>query len=193
MSAVRPLARRLGRGVLHTLAWAALLALLAVLAAAVVVPRLGGATPYAIETGSMTPALPPGTLVVVRPTATADIGVGSVVTYQLRSGRPEVVTHRVVATAVDGAGRQSFRTQGDANDTPDEGWVRPVQIRGTLWYAVPGLGRVNTLLTGREHQVAVYVAAGALAGYALVLFGSDARRLARRRHGRHLGVAGVAS
>jgi signal peptidase len=34
---------------------------------AVLVPRLGGATPYVVLTGSMEPRMPPGTLVVVKP------------------------------------------------------------------------------------------------------------------------------
>jgi signal peptidase len=178
------LARRLGRGVVQTLAWAVLLATLGVLAVAVLVPRLGGATPYTIETGSMRPGMPPGTLVVVRPIDLDDIGVGTVVTYQLRSGEPTVVTHRVVATSVDGAGAKLFQTQGDANDVPDEPWVRPVQIRGAKWYSIPELGRVNTFLTGDQHQLAVYVAAGLLVGYALRMFGLALRSRARARNGR---------
>jgi signal peptidase len=152
-----------------------LLATLGVLAVAVLVPRLAGATPYTVQTGSMTPSMRPGTLVVVRPADPDHIGVGSVVTYQLRSGEPTVVTHRVVSTAVDGAGRLRFQTQGDANDVPDATWVRPVQIRGVAWYSVPVLGRVNTVLSGRQHQAAVYLAAGLLAAYALVLYAAAAR------------------
>jgi predicted ribosomally synthesized peptide with SipW-like signal peptide len=40
-----------------------ILAAVAALVVTVLVPRLTGATPYTIRTGSMTPALPPGTLV----------------------------------------------------------------------------------------------------------------------------------
>jgi signal peptidase I len=175
------LLRRLGRGSVRTLAWTVLLATLGVLVVAVLAPRLAGATPYTIETGSMSPRLPPGTLVVIRPTDPSRIGVGSVVTYQLLSGEPTVVTHRVVATSVDGAGRTRFQTQGDANAVPDSDWVRPVQIRGTVWYSAPRLGWVNTVVTGRQHQVAVYAAAGALILYAVAMWGSDARSWLRRR------------
>ena len=67
------------------------------LAAAVVVPRLAGATPFTVLTSSMRPHYPPGTLVVVRPVDTDLLRVGDVVTYQLHSGERDVVTHRIVA------------------------------------------------------------------------------------------------
>ena len=47
--------------------WLVLLTAAAALAAAVAVPRLTGATPYTVTTGSMRPGYPPGALVVVKP------------------------------------------------------------------------------------------------------------------------------
>jgi signal peptidase len=147
-------------------AWLVILAVTAVLAVAVLVPRLGGATPYTILTSSMEPGMPPGTLVVARPVDPSEISVGTVITYQLESGRPTVVTHRVVAVGVDSTGELRFTTQGDANSTTDAATVRPVQVRGERWYAVPQLGRLNTLLNGHERQLLVYAAAALLLGYA---------------------------
>lgn len=155
--------------------WALILVIAAVLAVAVLIPRVTGATPYTILTGSMRPGMPPGTLVVVRPADAPDIAVGDVVTYQLRSGEPEVVTHRVVAQGLDGHGRSVFRTQGDANPTPDEAWVRPVQVKGTRWYSVPYVGYVSEVLTGEQRQTAVYVVAGGLVVYALAMFAGTLR------------------
>jgi len=169
----------------NLLAGSLVLAVGALLAVAVVVPRLVGATPYVLETGSMRPGMPPGTLVVVRPVAASRITVGSVITYQLRSGEPVVVTHRVVGTVLDVTGHRLFRTQGDANNAPDSAWVRPVQIRGQRWYAVPFVGRVTTLVTARERS---WVTAGLVAfllGYAAVMVGADLRDRGRTevRHG----------
>jgi signal peptidase I len=173
-------ARRLARHALHVLAWLLLLTAVGVLVIAILVPRLAGATPYTIETSSMRPTMPPGSLVVVRPTSADQIGVGSVITYQLRSGEPVVVTHRVIAVGVDGSGEVRFQTQGDANAVPDSRWVRPVQVRGTVWYAVRGLGRLNTLLTGEQHRMATYAAAGLLMIYPAALFLADIRRALHR-------------
>lgn len=177
MSTGRSVAGWLG----HVLAWVVILLAACVLAVGVLIPRVAGAQPYTVLTSSMTPDLPPGTLVVVKPVDAADLRVGDVVTYQLRSGDPEVVTHRIrqVNAVVDGT--VSFQTRGDANDVADRDAVRPVQIKGKLWYAVPFLGRANLLLTGRQHQLLVYVAATVLLGYALVMFYGAARGAIRRQ------------
>lgn len=154
----------------RVLIWLVLLGLVAVLVVAVLVPRIAGATPYSILSGSMTPTYPVGTLVVSRPVDPDQIGVGTVVTYQLESGEPTVITHRVVQQAINDQGEPLFQTRGDANDAPDQKWVRPVQVRGELWYAVPYLGYVNNWLTGHQRQTAVYVVAAGLGGYAAVMF-----------------------
>jgi signal peptidase len=164
-------------------AWLVILGTVTVLAAAVLVPRLGGATPYTILTGSMQPEMPPGTLVVVRPVDPSEISVGSVITYQLESGKPTVVTHRVTGVGVDATGKLRFTTQGDANSTPDAAAVRPVQVRGERWYSVPHLGRLNTLLSGDQRQTLVYVAAALLLGYAGYQFLSAVAGRSRRRTG----------
>src|SRR4051794_850345 len=96
-----------------------ILAFSTVIVAAVLVPRVAGATPYTILTGSMRPNMPPGTLVVIKPVPIKDITVGTVVTYQLRSGEPTVVTHRVVAVGTTLKGKRVFTTQGDANNVAD--------------------------------------------------------------------------
>lgn len=166
----------------RVLAWLVILTCLAALAVAVLVPRLGGATPYEILTGSMRPTMPPGTLVVDKPvTDPGQVGVGTVVTYQLRSGDPTVVTHRIVEMRSTLDGRIEYRTQGDANSVADAAWVRPEQLRGRLWYAVPHLGRLNGLLNGDQRQTLVYLAAGGLGLYALRMYVAAARDRRRRR------------
>jgi len=165
-------------------AWAVVLSSLAALAVALVVPRLGGATPYAVLTGSMQPTLPPGTLVVVKPAAPEDIGVGTVITYQLESGEPTVVTHRVTAVVRSLGGEVRFRTRGDANSAPDRDLVRPVQVRGSLWYSVPYVGYFNRYVDGDRRDVATGVVAAGLLAYAALMVGTDLRaRLRSRRSG----------
>jgi signal peptidase I len=175
-------ARRAARFAGRVLGFTVLLVAAFVLGAAVLVPRIAGATPYTVLTGSMSPAYPQGTMVVARPVDAGAIGIGAVVTYQLASGRPEVATHRVVAVARTPDGGVRLQTRGDANDAPDPRWVRPEQVRGVLWYAVPGLGRVGTLLTGQQRRWGVDAVAFGLAAYAGVVFvGAARRRLAGAR------------
>ncbi len=165
----------------QVLSWLFILSVMAILVVAVLIPRVAGATPYTILTGSMQPSLPPGTLIVVKPVDTDEIGIGTVITYQLESGKATVVTHRVVAQRFNTKGEIQFQTQGDANNTPDENWVKPVQIRGAKWYAVPYLGHVNNMLTGKERQIAVYIVAALLLGYAAFMFTGTIRDRVRRR------------
>lgn len=165
----------------RVIAWFVILGAVAVLAAAVVVPRLGGATPYTVLTSSMEPGFPPGTLVVVRPVPIEEISTGDVITYQLESGDPTVVTHRVVGLSTTLGGEQSLVTQGDSNDIPDAAPVQPVQVKGRLWYSVPYLGRISNVINGDQRQVGVYVVVGALLGYAALMFGGSVRERRRRR------------
>lgn len=161
--------------------WAFLAAMMAVLAATVVVPRLAGATPYTVLTGSMRPTAPPGTLVVVKPVDADDIRVGDVITYQLASGERPTVTHRVVGTAgLTADGERRWITQGDANPAADPAPVREVQVKGKVWYAVPYVGWANTWLTGEKRAWLVYAAAGGLLLYAGVLFAGSFRKAESR-------------
>jgi signal peptidase I len=170
----RPAAVLLVRAV----SWVVLLGATALVTLAVLVPRVTGSTPYTVLTGSMSPAYPAGTLVVVRPVDLADVRVGDVVTYQLRSGEPAVATHRVVGVGWTAEGEKVLTTRGDANSVADAAPVREVQLRGEVWYSLPWVGRLNVLLSPDQHQLLVRVAAVALFGYAAVLLvqGSRPRR-----------------
>lgn len=159
-----------GKGALHYL-WlglsGGLFALVVLLAGLViVVPALAGATPMTILTGSMEPHLPPGTLVVVKPTPVADIRLGDVVTYQIRSGDPAVVSHRVVAINALSDGGTTFITKGDNNDSADEAPVTAPQVRGVVWYSVPWIGYVNSAVNGENRSWIMPALAIALLGYA---------------------------
>lgn len=179
------------RGVLgflgQVIAWAVILLAGAALLLAVVIPRVAGATPYTILTGSMRPHYPPGTLVVVKPVDPGRLAVGDVATYQLNSGEPTVVTHRIVAVRQSLKGDLSFQFQGDANNVADEKWVLPVQIKGRLWYSVPWLGWTNKYINGNTHRLILDGVVALLIGYAVVMFAGslrDRRRSRRTRGGK---------
>ncbi len=176
-----PESRRILRRSGRVLGWGMLLATSAVLAVTVAVPRLAGATTYTVLTASMEPSLPPGTMLVVRPTEARDVEVGSVLTYQLRSGEPEVVTHRVVAVDATRAGGPLLQTRGDANGAPDQDWVHPPQVRGTLWYAVPWVGRLALAWSPQERRLAARGAAALLGAYGVLVLASGVRERRRTR------------
>lgn len=153
----------------QVLSWLALFIVLCLLAVMVVIPRLGGATAYTVLTGSMRPDFPPGRLVVVKPVPVEAIEVGDVLTYQLESGEPGVVTHRVVSVASSLSGERQFVLRGDANNTDDAPIVAE-QVRGKLWYSLPWLGYLNSALSASQRTWLTWLAIGGLLSYSLVMF-----------------------
>jgi signal peptidase len=186
---VRGRAPRRKRGALswfgQVLSWFVMFAIGAVFLVSLVLPRLAGGSTFVIETGSMRPHLPPGTMVAVQPSEASAVRVGDVITFQLRSGDPTVVTHRVVAVGYDGEGEVLWQTQGDANTAPDKNWVQPEQLRGRLWYGVPMLGHVTSIVTQQQRSTLVGALGIGLGGYALIQFAGawrDRRRATHRLH-----------
>ncbi|MFJ5693581.1 signal peptidase I [Arthrobacter sp. NPDC093125] len=149
--------------------WVLLLTMLALLAATIAVPKLTGSTPYTVLTGSMRPSMPPGSLVVTKPVEPATLKTGDAITYQIRSGEPEVVTHRIVAVSHSLGGDTTFVTQGDANPAPDEAPVKTGQIRGVVLYSIPLLGYVNLWLTGEQRIWGVGTAVVLLLSYSALM------------------------
>lgn len=166
----------------QVVSWTVIAAVVAMLALCVAIPRIGGATPYTILTGSMRPTMPPGTLVVSKPTSVDDIDIGDVITFQIESGKPTVATHRVIGRTSDRDGNPRFLVQGDANDVPDANPVREAQIKGKLWYKVQHLGRANILIDNAQRQLISVLIISGLFVYAGFMFASSAReRMARPR------------
>ena len=140
----------------------------------IVVPAISGGSALTVLTQSMEPKLPPGTLIIIRPTPIGDIKIGDVLTYQIKSGQPEVVSHRVISRSDDTTGRATFITKGDNNDLPDAKPVQKVQIKGTLWYSIPWLGYVNNLVGGQGRSLLIPLVAVALLIYAGYMLASSA-------------------
>lgn len=110
-----------------------------------ILPRLLGAVPLVVMTGSMEPTYRPGTLVISRPVDPQTLKTGDVVTFQPTSGDPTLETHRVVGLRI-GEGRISrIVTRGDANNVDDPAHL-PAQIKGKIIYALPLLGSVARVL-----------------------------------------------
>lgn len=175
------------RGLLYYLGWglsAGLLAfVLLVGVLAIILPNVTRSVPMTILTSSMEPTYPPGTLVIVKPIDANDIRIGTPITFQVESGKDLFITHRVIAITHTSSGDLSFTTQGDANGSPDEAPVLPVQVRGEVWYGIPYLGWVNTYLGGDNRGWIIPVIAGGLflyAGYAVASSIAAATRRRRR-------------
>jgi len=157
----------------------------------VVLPKVLGAVPLTILSGSMAPTMPAGALAVVRPVDATHAQVGDVLSYQAEPDEPTLVTHRVIAVSRNAHGDVSLTLQGDANSAPDEQPVRPDQVQGTVVYAVPYFGWVaNRLNVGAGANYAHGAAYALIAVGALRMLrglgGSNPPRACRRNpDGRH--------
>lgn len=133
-------------------------------------PAVVGGMPVTVLSGSMEPSYSPGDLVVLRDTPAEDVLVGQVLTYQLRSDDPTLVTHRVLSREMSSEGGTQFITQGDANQAPDAEPVQEHQVVGTVWYTIPKLGWVNQAISGETRQWLIPAVAGLLFLYAAWTF-----------------------
>lgn len=144
---------------------AALLVVVLVAVVVIIVPKVTGAVPLTVLTGSMTPTLPVGSLAVVEPVTPDEIRVGDIVSYQPYPLNPELVTHRVTAISWTPDGTRVFTLRGDANGA-DDSPVYDKQVRARVWYDVPYLGWVNNAVNGSHRSWFAWTAAGACFAYA---------------------------
>jgi len=92
-----------------------------------------------VKSGSMEPAIPTGSLVVVRPAAS--YVAGDVITFGKDTKNEIPTTHRIesVRTA---AGGTLFTTKGDANEERDPQEVAARDVIGKVLFHVPSAGYV---------------------------------------------------
>jgi signal peptidase I len=108
--------------------------------ALLILAHLLGWSAMIVRSGSMEPAVPVGSLVLVRPVSGQDVRVGDAIAVRRsRSARPVTVLHRVVALD-ERDGRRFAELKGDANPTPDSEPVALTEPVARLVAVVPGAG-----------------------------------------------------
>jgi signal peptidase I len=98
-----------------------------------------------VESGSMAPTFPVGSLAVVTPTDSSDLVTGSSIVFVSQNGSGALVSHRVVRRLETDDGLV-FETRGDANPAADPLLVPVRDVRGSVAYAVPRAGTVLSFL-----------------------------------------------
>ena len=88
----------------------------------------------------MTPTYSVGSMLVVKSVDPSDVRVGMPLSF-VKPDEGIIETHRVVQVLHDTHGL-SFRTQGDANSTPDPDPVPASAVRGSVKWSVPHAGEI---------------------------------------------------
>jgi signal peptidase len=120
-------------------------------------------------TGSMSPGINPGDVVVSVRTPVSELKAGDVITYSIPVDDHRIETHRVTAIDRDDAGVASVTTKGDANPGPDP-WtaVLSEDYVYTTAGVVPYLGDgIRALRQPLVHSVLLYGAPALLVGVLL--------------------------
>ncbi len=128
LSGARLAARLVATFVCHVTFWLAVWAL---------GPTLFGWQAVTLVSGSMSPVLTFGDVVVAQPYDGGTLGPGTVVVFHA-PGTGQLMTHRVVGIGEDG----SYQTKGDANAAPDSTPLPPSEIVAVGRLRVPLIGLV---------------------------------------------------
>lgn len=112
------------------------------------VPTIGGYGFMRTLTGSMEPAIPVHSLVVVQEVDPESLQEGDIITFRATEGSLEgaLNTHRITSV-YEQDGQLMFRTKGDANAVEDVEPVASVNVVGRVVFVSAALGTVVSLLS----------------------------------------------
>jgi signal peptidase I len=113
------------------------------LAALTVGPRFLPYQAYAVISESMEPAIPTGSVVVLRPVGPMELMVGDVITFRRPGHADAVVTHRILGMETTGD-TSLLITRGDANEEADP-WRVPA-LSEKNWKLILALPQVGAWL-----------------------------------------------
>jgi signal peptidase I len=133
----------------------------ALVAVLMVIPRVTGSVPLTVLSGSMTPTVPVGAVILVKQVDTATLTPGDIITFQVAPGVREYITHRIVRLEA-GDGTPTFITKGDANNHEDLDPVPAAAVRGEVWFDVPLVGYAADWFHGLRGVALLALLAGVL-------------------------------
>lgn len=113
-------------------------------------PNLFGYRAFYVSSGSMTPTIPVGSLILVKETDPEDIKEKDIITYE--DSNKTVVTHRVIE--IDQYD-QSFVTQGDANESEDPFPVEAAQLIGRVVFHIGYIGYIFDFIRSKYGLIAL--------------------------------------
>lgn len=109
------------------------------------ITKIGGVQDFSVQSGSMEPAIPVGSVVITLPQQ--EYQADNIITFK-QDGTNETLTHRIYkvlpANLEDSKGIKSseitYITKGDANNAPDSKPVAKNDILGKVFFTIPLVG-----------------------------------------------------
>lgn len=114
-----------------------------------------------VLSGSMEPLVSAGDAAIIRDVPVEDLRVGNVITYHGIGGSTGLTTHRIIDRVRLDSGLH-FRTQGDANTSPDPNLAPASNVVGRYDGRIPGGGRALLLLSRPEARIVLVALPAAL-------------------------------
>lgn len=106
-------------------------------------PRLLGYRLYVVDSGSMSPTINMGSMIIVKEMQPNEINKMDIITYYGHDSSSRV-THRAVDIIDNG---KSFITMGDANETEDPMPVEGDKLIGKVVFKIPYIGTIFKFLS----------------------------------------------
>ncbi len=137
---------------------------------------LFGLKSFTVLSGSMEPAIPTGSIIYTM--KNLGYNLNDVITYKTETG--QTVTHRIVG--IDSNGQALYRTQGDANNAADSGYVTNEMIIGKTYFSLPYIGKMSVLLKDPKNLfLVVFFPALIVIGYELWVIKKEIEKSVERR------------
>ncbi|MBA3782068.1 MAG: signal peptidase I [Nocardioides sp.] len=158
-----------------------------------ILPAAFGFSRYVITGSSMAGTYDRGSVVFEQTVPVSELEVGDTISYvpPAESGVTTLVTHRIVSINGD-----EFRTQGDANATPDP-WTFKLNTatQPRVVASIPYVGYAFIALTDRATRIVVIGVPAAIIALMSIseMFGTDRRRRRRPRQPKSVVSTPVAS
>ncbi|AKB78370.1 Signal peptidase I [Methanosarcina horonobensis HB-1 = JCM 15518] len=117
----------------------AIIFLVAIFLASALIPFvLGSEKTLVVLSGSMTPVMLPGDIIVVKSVTPDGLMAGDIIAFQDPGGKDTFVTHRIIG--IEEGEERIFRTKGDANEEEDIFKVPASEVVGKLVFVIPFAG-----------------------------------------------------
>ncbi|CUP48255.1 signal peptidase type I [Clostridium baratii] len=112
---------------------------------------------YDVLTGSMSPTINPGSLIIVKEMDSNEINEGDIITFK-GSSTSNLTTHRVVKV-IEKNNNIKFQTKGDANDVLDPMLIDGNLLVGKVILDIPYIGKVMSFINQYRAIIVILIIA----------------------------------